>query len=396
LGAVAQVTSDALAGIPDKGRSSFLTGAGEGARSEQAAIANQNAIKMANFEQSVRLATLHNQDLELQLRSQQQQDAHEAMQRQQADWDEAHGITWNPHPNDGEAVTQTLKAQTAANGSAEIPAGTHLVHSGDLINIPANDPDTQAGLLEKYKQLAGLVPGIPVFPGMNNAQFVPSRQLDLMTHALQGYNVDGSPMTHDQLNQLIPALKSQRDALAKSGNSTPYQLNTLDNLIGIYKANEKNHSDAEDAAFAKQTQQKAQQEGAIAGARAKAELPYKIAAQDNAVGDKQQKASVGSIVGYDPHTNERVVVNASDPRAATLSQSSKVSGTQLDNWGTSQNQFANVQLAVSRYDQAARNFAQSGKPSDIVGINSALNKTGHWRYPDWRVGSASSGILLAG
>ncbi len=48
----------------------------------------------------------------------------------------------------------------------------------------------------------------------------------------------------------------------------------------------------------------------------------------------------------------------------------------MDNWGTSQNQFANVQLAVSRYDQAARNFAQSGKPSDAIGINSALNKAG--------------------
>ena len=116
-----------------------MTGAGEGARSEQAAIANQNAIKMKDFENSLRIAALHNQDLELQLRTQ-QQDAHEAMQRQHADWDEAHGrITWNPHPNDAEAVTQTLKAQTAANGSAEIPAGTFLVHDGSTINSPGND-----------------------------------------------------------------------------------------------------------------------------------------------------------------------------------------------------------------------------------------------------------------
>jgi len=327
---------------------------------------------MKDFENSLRIAALHNQDLELQLRTQ-QQDAHEAMQRQHADWDEAHGrITWNPHPNDAEAVTQTLKAQTAANGSAEIPAGTFLVHDGSTINSPGNDADTQAGLLEKYKQLAGVIPGIPAFPRMDKAQFVPSKNLDLMTHALQGYSVNGSPMTHDQLNQLIPALKAQRDAMAKSGNSTPYRLNTLDNLIGIYQANEKNHSAAEDAAFKKAQAQQLDTLNKSEAIRAK----YAMEKQDNAAGDKQQKASVGSIVGFDPQTNERVVVNASDPKSSTLSQSSKVSGTQLDNWGTAQNQFANVQLAVSRYHQAARNFAQSGKPSDIVGINSALNKTG--------------------
>lgn len=71
-----------------------------------------------------------------------------------------------------------------------------------------------------------------------------------------------------------------------------------------------------------------------------------------------------------------MVVNASDPRAANLQQSGKASTTQLDNWGTAQNQFANVQLAVSRYDQAARTFAQSGKSSDAIGINSALNQSG--------------------
>jgi hypothetical protein len=85
---------------------------------------------------------------------------------------------------------------------------------------------------------------------------------------------------------------------------------------------------------------------------------YKEDVADNAAGNKQQKAAAGSIVGFDPQKNERVVVNASDPKASTLSQSSKVSGTQLDNWGTAQNQFANVQLAVSRYDQGTQLLAE--------------------------------------
>ena len=270
---------------------------------------------MADFQNSVRLASLHNQDMELQLRSQAQTDAHEKMQRDQADWDEAHGITWNPHPNDGDAVTQSLQAQTAANGSATIPPGTHLAHDGEIINLPSDDPNTQAGLLQKYKQLAGVIPGIPAFPGMDKADHVPAGNLDVMTHALGGYMPDGSPMKHEQLTALIPALQSQRDALAKN-NATPYQLQTLDNLIGIYKANEKGHQDFEDAAAAKVAQQKGAQKAAEvaaenspeaiagaakkAGAIANAELPAKKALQDNAAGNKSDTTNLDSVA-YDPN-----------------------------------------------------------------------------------------------
>src|SRR5260370_37098366 len=121
------------------------------------------------------------------------------MQNDQADYDEAHGVEYDTHPNNGEAVTQTLKAQTAANGSASIPPGTHLGADGKTINVPSGSPDTQAGLLSKYKELAGLIPGIPTFLGMDKAQFVPARNLDVMTHALAGTNPDGDPLSHDPL-----------------------------------------------------------------------------------------------------------------------------------------------------------------------------------------------------
>src|SRR5689334_9676974 len=45
LGAVARTVSTGLAGVPDKGRPSFVTGLGQGARAEQAAEATQQAIK---------------------------------------------------------------------------------------------------------------------------------------------------------------------------------------------------------------------------------------------------------------------------------------------------------------------------------------------------------------
>ena len=45
VSAVASTLSTGFAGIPDKGRPSFVTGLGEGARAEQAAQAQQAAIK---------------------------------------------------------------------------------------------------------------------------------------------------------------------------------------------------------------------------------------------------------------------------------------------------------------------------------------------------------------
>jgi hypothetical protein len=45
--AVAGVASTALSGIPDKGRPSFVTGLGEGARAEQANIGNQRLLNFA-------------------------------------------------------------------------------------------------------------------------------------------------------------------------------------------------------------------------------------------------------------------------------------------------------------------------------------------------------------
>jgi hypothetical protein len=61
--AVAKAGNVALQGIPDTGRPGFVQGLGQGARSAQAAQANQQAIKFRNFDDQLRLAQLHNQDL---------------------------------------------------------------------------------------------------------------------------------------------------------------------------------------------------------------------------------------------------------------------------------------------------------------------------------------------
>jgi hypothetical protein len=305
LGAVARTVSTGLSGIPDKGRPSFITGLGEGSRAAQAAQAAQQDIKFKNFDTQVRLANLAAQDKELQLRTQEQQDKHQQAQDTQADWDENHGISYDPHTNDGAAVMDTLKGQTQANGVAEVPAGTHLSADGKTVNVPDPSQETAQGLLAKYKQLQGVL-SLPALP--QNAQFVPGRNLDVMTHKLGGYKADGSPWNHDDLPQQIVSLQSQRDALAKSG-ANPYQLQTINNTIGIMQA----QSDALDkhAAGVKQSGEQAAEQGKINAqmssqgrALAASNEKLKEQGQDNNASNKPQKADTNMYVGTDAAGNQ--------------------------------------------------------------------------------------------
>lgn len=290
LGKVASVVSTGLAGIPDKGRPSFVTGLGEGARAENAAQAAQQEIKFKTFDDQVRTANLHNQDLELQLRTQEQQDAHQKAQDAQADYDDDHGINYDTIANHGPSVMEHLTAQTQANGAASVPAGTHLSADGKTINIPSNDDSTAAGLLQKYKDLQGPL-SLPALP--QNAQFVPGRNLDVMTHKLGGYKADGSPWGHDDLPQQISSLQSQSDALTKNG-ANPYQLQTINNTIGILKSNLKALDDHADSV--KQSGSQSTEQGKINAqmtpqGRALAQSNEKLAEQkqDNAASDRPQK-----------------------------------------------------------------------------------------------------------
>jgi hypothetical protein len=300
LGKAVSAVSTGLAGVPAGGRPSFLGGLGQGARADQAAQATAQDIKFKDFDSQVRLANLHNQDLELQLRTQEQQDAHQKAQDAQADYDEDHGISYDPHPNNGQAVLDTLQGQTQANGAAAVPSGTHLSADGNTVNVPDNSQETQAGLLQKYKDLQGPL-SLPPLP--QNAQFVPGRNLDVMTHKLGGYKADGSPWNHDDLPQQIAAMRAQSDALVKSGAS-PFQIATVNNTIGIMQA----QSDALDKHAATVEQQKAQSKksGEIAAdmspqgrALASSNEKLKEQAQDNQAANRQ-KINNSMVVAFDP------------------------------------------------------------------------------------------------
>jgi hypothetical protein len=290
MSAVANVTSAAMQGIPDKGRESVFTGAGEGARAQQAAQNLQQDIRFKTFDDQVRAAQLHHQDLELQMRTQEQQDAHQKFQDFQRDYDTDHGIDYNPVPNDGDAVIDHLKAQTAGNGAATIPAGTHLSADGTTIQVPTNTQATRDGQLQKYNTFAKVY-GLPDLP--EGAKFVPPKFMDALNHSLQGYNLDGTPVQHDNLPQKISTLQTQRDQLAKNGASAD-QLKALDSTIGILNANQKALDDH--AASVKQQSAQSEEAGKIAAqnspaGRSLAQSNEKLAEQkqDNAASDRQQK-----------------------------------------------------------------------------------------------------------
>ena len=233
LHAVASVGSTALAGIPDKGRATFVTGLGQGARQAQADEANQQAIKFKTFDDQVRAAQLHAQDLELQNHTQAQADAHQAAQDAQHDWDETHGLQYDEIPNTGQAVTDHLTAQTTGNGAATIPPGTHLSADGKSILIPRQSDDTQTAQLTKYNAFRTVF-GLPQLP--QGAQFVPSKFADMLQNRMEGHALSGDVYNHDTLPVAIADLQSNRDAYAGSKDADASVLKVANGTIKSMQA----------------------------------------------------------------------------------------------------------------------------------------------------------------
>lgn len=336
--AVAKTVSTGLAGIPQGRRPDFVSGLGSGARAEQQAEATQQAIKFKTFDDQLRAASLHNQDLELQGHTQEQQDKHQAAQDAQHDWDEAHGVQYDEIPNSGDAATNYLKAQSG-NGGASIPPGTHLSADGKTILIPKQNDATQAAQMQKYNTFASAY-GLPSLP--QGSQFVPGKYVDFLQNRLEGHKLDGSVYNHDELPGAIADLQSTRDSLAKKGDTSSDVLNQLDGTIGSMQA-KLDYLDNHKAQVLKQTSQ-ATEAGKIAGetspdaiagaakkagAVANAELPSKITLQDNSAANKAQAASTELGYAYDPKSDTTVAVTADQAKQQGLQAFRKVNQTQI-------------------------------------------------------------------
>jgi len=302
--AVAGVASTALAGIPNQGRPSFVTGLGEGARAEKENIANQQAIKFKNFDDQVRLAQLHNQDVALQNATQAQLDAHNAAELNMRKQANDLGVDYDTIANHGPAVVDHLTASTATNGAASVPPGTHVSGDGNTVYIPQNTQKTRDAQKHMYNELSPAL-GLPALP--EGAQFVPDKNTNFLTNKMLGYGLDGNPINHDALPGVLAAERAQRESLAKNG-ATPNQLKALDNVIALHQASLKALD--EHAAGVKQQSKQAELDaenspqsiaGAAkkAGAIANAELPTKLALQKAAAQNKNDSTELNAVA-FDP------------------------------------------------------------------------------------------------
>lgn len=273
-----------------KGRASFAGGMTGGANAELQQQAMDQDVKFKSMDDQIRLAELHNQDIKLQNDTQAQTDAHIKAELDNRSLANDLGIDFDTIANHGGAVMDHLAAQTAANGSATVPPGTHVSADGDTIYIPTDTQKTRDGQMAMYTKLAPAL-GLPSLP--EGAQFVPSKLMNIFTNKINGFALNGDPINHDALPALIASTQTQRDNLAKNGGNE-VQLKTLDNLLGIYKAN-LNALDEHAATVTKNNAQ-SKKSGEIAAqltpegqALDQRNQANKIAAQDNAAANRPQK-----------------------------------------------------------------------------------------------------------
>ncbi len=389
LGKVAGVVSTALAGVPAGGRPSFAGGLGQGARAENAAQQQAAAFKFASFNDANRAADLHAQDLQKQAADDAQQKAQQAAEDFQREAYEGNDGTYNTHPNNGTAVSQTLAAQTASNGGATITPGTHISADGKNILVPGNDPKSLAAQVQNYRALEGVLPGLSYLPDFDPssvksmADVVKARnalgtQLHTMSNLLQGYDISGRSLTHQELSNLIPAYQSQIEALSKSNNgATDYQLGTLKNTLAILQANEGHHSDAEQTASDRATANavaKAKQIGDVQTAN-------KEAVQDNAAGNRPTKVTnadwvpgVSSKEKNNAELGENIAFNANSV-AATLMKRPDLLGAIAGRYTNAQQMIGNNDPDISAIGTHIHNLAMANS-----GIHGFRNQQGVTDY----------------
>jgi hypothetical protein len=340
LTAVANVASTGLSGVPAGGRPSFAGGLGQGARAAQASQANDQAIKFKSFDDSVRAAQLHNDDLRLQNQTDAQQNANQKEWEERHDWLSDHGYDDTTIPNSGDAVVNHMKSATTINGAVSVAPGTGINPDGNTIHVPNDTQATRDAQKQLYDTFAPVY-GLPSRP--EGQDFVPGKQIDILQHAMTGKNPDGSPIDHDHLPGAIAALQTQRDALANGANTNPAQLNQLNNTLGILKANlsflddhaatvARANSAAKEQGKADVVNNPTNQTGAAssaatkAGAVANATLGTKEALQNNAAANKPQPDNTElNSVAFDPNyqnpdgsTGANVVMSKADAAAKGL------------------------------------------------------------------------------
>jgi hypothetical protein len=201
----------------------------------------QQDIKFKTFDDQNRAAQLHNQDLEMQSRVQEQQDKHEDHMQTMQDHADANdwGVQYDTIANHGDAVMDHLRTQTLANGAAAVPPGTHISADGETIKIPQQTPDNDAAMLKEYNAL-GSVFNLPKAPA--GATKLAPAVTTVYYNLKQGYDAKGDVYTADKLPGIIQSNQSKLDDLNANGG-TPAQISLVKGIIAKQNAQLKADND---------------------------------------------------------------------------------------------------------------------------------------------------------
>ena len=293
MSTLAAIVSTGLSGIPDKGRPSFVTGLGSGARAAQAAQANQQAIKFRNYDDSVRAAQLAVEEKHAQNADEEHQAHMTEFAQSQADRMTANtGMTYTyvRNDDDGSAVLNHLQTGMAnsPDGKVSVPPGTIPAPDGWLVPNKGSDEVAQANT----KDFNSRAP----FYGFNptpSGQVVKPFAYDSLTQQSRGYKLqaDGhtAVMTPEEIRDLTDNMSSELAKYKQRPNADPNTIaavqQDMDHLNGLADIHEQRNNDA----ISKAQQQSATGAGLNAGAIAKAQFPYKDQLQQ----DKSDNANGG-------------------------------------------------------------------------------------------------------
>lgn len=314
LGAVANVADTALSGIPSQGRPSFLTGAAQGARAEQANIANQNDLKFRQFSDQVRLAQLHNEDIRMQWADQDHQATVQANADAQAKrMTDTTGMTYTFVPNNdgGQEVLAHMTGQMAQNGHVSIPAGTIAGPKGWYVPNQGSAEQAQANTTDYNSRAAfyGL-------PAVAKGGVVNESAYDILRNMSNGYGPGGQILHATDLQSRVDNMKEQLAKYKATPNSDDNTIKAVqsdvDHLQNLATITAKRESDALDQAAQRKTDQQTQivdekadqQRQTNAEKPQKAQKPQNVDANGNPVwvpgvtADERKKAELSENVVF--------------------------------------------------------------------------------------------------
>ncbi len=226
-------------------------------QAQQQAVDNQ--LKFKAFDDQVRLAQLHNEDVRMQNADEDHQNAVQANADAQADrMKSTTGMTYTFVPNNdgGKEVLEHMGVQQAQSGSVSVPAGTIAGPKGWYIPNKGSAEQAQANTKD-YNSRASFY-GLPqVSSGVVN-----DRAYDVLRQMSNGMDMKGEPLHADDLQSRVDNMTEQLSKYKGTPNADPNTIaavqSDIDHLTNLQGITDQREQAAIDKATANKVSQQQQ------------------------------------------------------------------------------------------------------------------------------------------